>query len=298
MRNGRIDKWGIKNCNYLLAHGGLVLVFLLLMPSFGAAQPKKRVMTGSAAKGSAAANLKVTADLSQRLARFRRVQMTFPTVGLSAREQQLVRKLVEACGYLESIYWRQSDPEGLTLYQSMASARNHRDVELRRYLWINASRFDLLDQNKPFVGTETIPLGRGFYPASLTRAQIEQYVKEHPDQKAAIYDQFTIVRWQHEKLEAVPYRIAFRAFLEPAAKALREAAQLSDDAAFAKFLRLRADALLSDDYFASDLAWLELKNPKFDIVFAPYETYMDGLLGVKGSYGAAVMVRNESESKK
>ena len=298
MRNGRIDKWGIKNCNYLLAHGGLVLVFLLLMPSFGAAQPKKRVMTGSAAKGSAAANLKVTADLSQRLARFRRVQMTFPTVGLSAREQQLVRKLVEACGYLESIYWRQSDPEGLTLYQSLASARNRRDVELRRYLWINASRFDLLDQNKPFVGTETIPLGRGFYPANLTRAQIEQYVKEHPDQKAAIYDQFTIVRWQHEKLEAVPYRIAFRAFLEPASKALREAAQLSDDAAFAKFLRLRADALLSDDYFASDLAWLELKNPKFDIVFAPYETYMDGLLGVKGSYGAAVMVRNESESKK
>ena len=255
-------------------------------------------MTGSAAKSGAPANLKVAADLERRLARFRRVQMSFQTGGLSAREQQLVRKLVEACGYLESIYWRQSDPEGLTLYQSLASARNRRDVQLRRYLWINASRFDLLDQLKPFVGTETIPPGRGFYPANLTRDQVEHYVKEHPDQKAAIYDQFTIVRWQHEQLEAVPYRIAFRAFLEPAAKALREAAQLSDDAAFAKFLRLRADALLSDDYFASDLAWLELKNPRFDIVFAPYETYMDGLLGVKGSYGAAVMVRNESESKK
>src|SRR4029077_18409419 len=131
-----------------------------------------------------------------------------------------------------------------------------------------------------------------------TRNQLDQYVKEHPDQKAAIYDQFAIVRWQQEKLEGVPYRIAFRAFLEPAAEALRAAAALSDDAAFAKFLRLRAVALLSDDYFRSDLAWLELKNPKFDIIFAPYETYMDGLLGVKGSYGAAVMVRNESESKK
>jgi Peptidase family M49 len=298
MRNGRIENWGIKNCNYSLAHCGLVLVFLLLTPSFGAAQHRKRVMTGSAAKSGAPANLKVAADLEQRLARFRRVQMPFHAVGLSAREQQLVRKLVEACGYLESIYWRQSDPEGLTLYQSLASARNRRDVQLRRYLWINASRFDLLDQNKPFVGTETIPPGRGFYPANLTRNQVEQYVKEHPDQKAAIYDQFTIVRWQHEQLEAVPYRIAFRAFLEPAAKAIREAAQFSDDAAFAKFLRLRADALLSDDYFPSDLAWLELKNPKVDIIFAPYETYMDGLLGVKGSYGAAVMVRNESESKK
>jgi len=290
MKNGRIKSF--------LMHGGPFLLWVLLIPTFGTAQQKKRVMTGSAAKSGAPANLKVAADLEQRLAKFRRVQMPFRSTGLSAREQQLVRKLVEACGYLESIYWRQSDPEGMTLYQSLASARNRRDVQLRRYLWINASRFDLLDQNKPFVGTETIPPGRGFYPANLTRNQVEQYVKEHPDQKAAIFDQFTIVRWQHEELEAVPYRIAFRAFLEPAARALRAAATLSDDAAFATFLRLRADALLSDDYFPSDLAWLELKNPKFDIIFAPYETYMDGLLGVKGSYGAAVMVRNESDSKK
>jgi Peptidase family M49 len=255
-------------------------------------------MTGSAATSGAPAVLKVAPDLAQRLAKFRRVQMPFRADGLTAREQQLVHKLVEACGYLESIYWRQSDPEALTLYQSLASSRNPRDVQLRRYLWINASRFDLIDQNKPFVGTEPMAPGRGFYPANLTRDQVEQYVKQHPDQKAAIYNQFTIVRWHQDKLEAVPYHIAFRAFLEPAAKALRAAAALSDDAAFAKFLRLRADALLSDDYFHSDLAWLDLKNPKFDIIFAPYETYLDGLLGVKGSYGAAVMVRNERESKK
>jgi len=268
------------------------------MSLFAATQQNKKLMTGSAAKGGAPANLKVVADLPQRLAKFRRVQMPLRTTGLSAREQQLVRKLVEACGYLESIYWRQSDPDGLTLYQSLASSQNLRDVQLRRYLWINASRFDLLDQEKPFVGTETMPPGRGFYPAKLTRDQVEQYVQQHLDQKASIYDQFTIVRWHQAKLDAVPYHIAFRAFLEPAAKALRAAAALSDDPAFAKFLRLRADALLSDDYFASDIAWLELKNPKFDIIFAPYETYLDGLLGVKGSYGAAVLVRNERESKK
>ena len=279
----------------------LVLVFILLISTFGATQQKSarvRVMTGSAAKGGAPSDLEVAADLEQRLAKFRRVQMPFRTAGLSAREQQLVRKLVEACVYLESIYWRQSDPDGLTLYQSLAASRNRRDVQLRRYLWINASRFDLIDENKPFVGTEAAPPGRGFYPGNLTRDQVEQYINQHPDQKAAIYDQFTIVRWHQAKLEAVPYHIAFRAFLEPAAKALRAAATLSDDPAFAKFLRLRADALLSDDYFQSDLAWLELKNPKFDIIFAPYETYLDGLLGVKGSYGVAVLVRNERESKK
>jgi len=294
MMNGRIKDF----LTLFFTHHGSILFLIFLMSTPGATQVKKATMTGSAAKSGAPADLKVAPDLAQHLAKFRRVQMPFRTADLSAREQQLVHKLVEACGYLESIYWRQSDPEGLTLYQSLASSRNRRDVELRHYLWINASRFDLIDQNQPFVGTEPMPPGRGFYPAKLTRDQVEQYVTQHPEQKAAIYGQFTIVRWHEGKLEAVPYHIAFRAFLEPAAKALRAAAQLSDDAAFAKFLRLRADALLSDDYFASDLAWLDLKNPKFDIIFAPYETYLDGLLGVKGSYGAAVLVRNERESKK
>lgn len=278
---------------------GLLLILILLMSTSGSAQQKKsRSMTGSAAKGAASAGLKITPDLDQRLAKFRRVHMPFRAAGLSAREQRLVRKLVEACGYLESIFWRQSDPEGLALYQSLASATNPRDVKLRTYLKLNASRFDLIDENKPFVGTDPMPLGRGFYPVGLTREQVEQYVKEHPEQKAAIYDQFTIVRWKDGKLEAVPYHIFYRPFLEPAAQALRDAAELSDDPAFAKFLDLRADALLTDDYFPSDLAWLDLKNPKFDIIFAPYETYLDGLLGVKGSYGAAVMIRNERESKK
>src|SRR6267142_2026515 len=278
---------------------GLLILLIILMSISGSAQHKKtRKMTGSAAKGPVSAGLKVAPDLDQRLAKFRRVKMPFNRTGLTAREQQLVRKLVEACGYLESIFWRQSDPEALALYQSLESSTNPRDVKLRTYLKLNASRFDLIDENKPFVGTDPMPPGRGFYPAGLTREQIEQYVEEHPDQKAAIYDQFTIVRWKDGTLEAVPYHIFYRPFLEPAAKELRDAAKLSDDPEFANFLLLRADALLSDDYFPSDLAWLDLKNPKFDIIFAPYETYMDSLLGVKGSYGAAVMVRNERESRK
>jgi hypothetical protein len=278
---------------------GLLIILILLMSISSFAQRKKtRSMTGSAAKGPVSAGLKVAPDLDKRLAKFRRVRMPFNRTGLTAREQKLVRKLVEACGYLESIFWRQSDPEALALYQSLAASKNPRDVKLRTYLKLNASRFDLIDENKPFVGTDPMPPGRGFYPAGLTREQVEQYVKEHPDQKAAIYDQFTVVRWKDSMLEAVPYHIFYRPFLEPAAKALRDAAKLSDDPAFAKFLELRADALLSDDYFPSDLAWLDLKNPKFDIIFAPYETYMDSLLGVKGSYGAAVIVRNQRESKK
>ena len=259
-------------------------------------------MTGSAAKDGQPANLKVVPDLAQRVAKFRRVQMPMPT-GLTETEQKMVDKLVEACRDLENVFWRQNDPDALGLYQSLATKTSQRDVLLRRYLWINASRFDLLEENKPFVGTEPMPPGRGFYPTGLTRPEIKQFVAAHPDKKAEIYNLTTVVREENGSgnglsLVGLPYHLAYRAYLEPAAKALRQAAHMSPDPAFANFLMLRADALLSDDYFPSDLAWLDLKNPKVDVIFAPYETYLDGLLGVKGSFGAAVLIRNEEQSRK
>lgn len=279
-----------------------LFIIFFVIPSLSAQNNQKanshQEMTGSASKIADSVDMQVAPDLAQRLAKFRRVQMPLHSQGLTSRERKLVDKLVDACRYLEEIYWRQIDPDGLTLYQSLAASKNPKDETLRRYLWINASRFDLLDENKPFVGTEPMPPGGGYYPQGLTRAQIEQYVKDHPEKKAEIYSQTTIVRWQGDQLEGLPYHIAYRSFLEPAAKDLRQAAELSDDPAFANFLRLRADALLSDDYFKSDLAWLGLKDPKFDVIFAPYEIYDDHLLGVKGSFGAAVLIRNSEESEK
>ncbi len=244
------------------------------------------------------AGLQIAPDLDRRLDKFREVRMPFHSQGLSEREQKMVEKLVDASRYLEEIFWQQSDPEALTLYQSLRNSHDPKAESLRRYLWINASRFDLIDENKPFVGTEPMPPGRGFYSKGLTREDIEQYVKQHPEKKAEIYSGFTIVRRHGDDLQGVPYHVAYQSFLEPAVTDLREAAKLSSDPAFAKFLRLRADALLSDNYLLSDLAWVDLKDPKFDVIFAPYETYLDDLMGVKTSYGAAVLIRNEPESKK
>ena len=255
-------------------------------------------MTGSAAKSAESAGMQAVPDLAQRLAKFRRVEMPFSSASLTAREVKMVGKLVDASNYLEEIYWRQIDPDGLTLYESLKTSKNPKDETLRRYLWINASRFDLLDGNKPFVGTAPMPPGRGFYPQDLTREKIEQYVKTHPEKKDEIYSPFTVVRWHGDQLEGLPYHIAYRSFLDGAARDLREAADLSDDPAFANFLRMRADALLTDDYFKSNLAWLDLKNPKFDVIFAPDETYDDNLLGIKATYGVAVMIRNVEESRK
>jgi hypothetical protein len=274
------------------------LPLIFVMTALGSAQDKPRPKSGAAATEPASRDLQIAPDLAQRLAKFRRALMPFQASGLTAREWKMVEKLVDASHYLEEVFWRQSDPEALTLYESLAGSKNPKDEQLHRYLWINASRFDLIDDNKPFVGTVPMPPGRGFYPEGLTRAEVEQYVKQHPETKSEIYSTTTVVRRHGDQLEGLPYHIAYRSFLEPAAKDLREAAELSDDPEFAKFLRLRAEALLNDDYFQSDLAWLDLKDPKFDVIFAPYETYDDDLLGVKGTYGAAVLVRNEEESEK
>ncbi|MGC2198379.1 MAG: Zn-dependent hydrolase [Terriglobales bacterium] len=278
-------------------HALFLLFFVMLIAMSTPAQKKRGLLIGTAAKSAEPANVKVAPDLARRIARFRSVQMPLRT-DLTANERKMVGKLVEACQYLESPYWRQMDPEALALYQSLEGSKVPRDVQLRRYLWINASRFDLIDSNKPFVGREPMFPGRGFYPQGLTREKIEKYVAEHPEKKAELYSPTTLVRWHGDQLEALPYHIAYRSFLEPAAKALQDASKLSADPAFANYLRLRADALLTDDYYPSDLAWLDLKNPKFDIIFAPYETYSDELLGVKATYGAALLIRNEKESRK
>jgi hypothetical protein len=230
-----------------------------------------------------------------RLAKWKPVTMTLHAEGLSAQEHQMVAKLAEANRLLDQIYWRQSDLDGLHLYETT------KDVTLKNLLGIMGSRWDLIDENKPFTGSTPMWPGHELYPHELTRTQIENYVAQHPDDKAAIYNPYTVVKWKDAgkaRLVGVPYHEEYKEFLVPMAKALRDAATLTPDAAFASFLRLRADALLSDDYYKSDLAWLDLKDPKVDVIFAPYETYLDDLLGVKTSFGSAILIRNEEESKK
>ena len=241
----------------------------------------------------AAAALLLALTPAERLARWKPVEMPFHSEGLSPRETQLVGKLVDACRLLNDVYWRQSDPDGLKLLTAPST-----DPTVKRLLMIMGSRWDLLDENRPFIGTTPMPPGHELYPKDITRAQIEQYVQQHPAEKAAIYDPFTVVKRQGQRLATTPYHDSYKQFLDPMAKALRDAAAVTTDAAFAKFLRLRADALLSDHYYESDIAWLDEQDPRIDVIFAPYETYLDDLLGVKTSYGASILIRNEAESRK
>src|SRR4051794_14679543 len=148
-----------------------------------------------------------TEDVAAQLAKFRRVETPFSTVGLSAREVRMVRKLVEAGQNLESVYWRQSDPQGLALYQSLAGCTGKREKDIRRYLLINGSRYDLLEGNRPFMpGVEEAP-GRALYPAGITRKEIDDYVAAHPARRAEIFDPYTVVKRRGNELVGVPYHI-------------------------------------------------------------------------------------------
>ena len=274
-----------------------VAVFLLLACSLSiCGQTKKTAQTQNASH----CNIQgpVNEDIGAQLAKFKPVKMQFNAAGLTAQERKMVLKLVEAAQDLESVYWRQSDPKALELYKQLAGCTQADAQKLRRFLMINGSRYDLLEENKPFVGKDPFSPGRALYPDGITRQEIDGYIAKHPEKKAELYNPFTVVKRQGDDLVGVPYHVEFKQWLEPAAKALREAAALSPDKAFASFLNLRADALLTDDYYKSDLAWLDLEDPKFDVIFAPYETYLDDLLGVKTSYGTAVMIRNKTESAK
>jgi hypothetical protein len=290
----------------VLAAWALAALALAALAAFAlTAANGSRTAAAPTRDSSQPAKLVVAPDLTQRFAKFKPIKISFDSKDLTPRERKMVERLVEASGLLDCIYWRQSDPEGLKLYLSLANSKNPQNQILREYLKINGGRFDLIDDNKPFVGTQPAPPGRGFYPFTMTRDYLESYVKQHPAEKSAIFSPYTMVvqRPRGDTPDvlwptAVPYHVEFRQFLAPAAEILREAAAQSDDPAFAKFLQLRASALLSDNYYPSDIAWLDLQNPKFDVVFAPYETYLDDLLGVKTSYGAAVMIRNDAESKK
>ena len=245
---------------------------------------------------------------AERAARWKVVAMPYTKAGLTPKEQQMVAKLADACRLMDEIYLRQSDLGGWAMYHTT----QHPD--LLRLFSINGSRWDLVDENAPFTGEEPMTPGHELYPFGLKLADVEQYAAAHPAEKAGIYNPQTVVRsapldlavplsqpvvhGTPQKLYIVPYHEAYVEWLKPMAADLHAAAKLSPDRAFAHYLDLRADALLTDDYYASDVAWLDLKNPKVDLIFAPYEVYLDGLLGVKTSYGGSILIRNDAESKK
>lgn len=231
-----------------------------------------------------------TADsaVRQHLADYARVKLTADLSGLDADQKKMLGLLIDAADVTNAIYWQQSWGDKAALMAKIA------DPDVRAFAELNYGPWDRLDNDQPFVpGVGPRPPGAQFYPADMSKAEFEQAELKN---KTSLY---TLLRRDAAgKLITVPYHVAYQAELDKAAGLLREAARLAKDPGFAKYLTMRADALQSDDYRPSDLAWMDMKTNPVDIVIGPIETYEDQLFGYKASYESYVLVKDQAWSQR
>src|SRR5262249_44191138 len=240
-------------------------------------------------------------QLQQMTARFAPVKLKYDTSKLSSGDKKALTKLIEAAKILNSVFMDQLWSGNRDLYGRLQKDTTPLGKARLHYFWLNKGPWSDLDAHGAFIPgvPERKPEGANFYPADMTREEFEVWVKSLPaDQRTTATGFFTVIRrGSDKKLSIVPYSRAYADDLDRAAKLLREAAELTDNASLRKYLRLRADAFLSNDYYASDIAWMDLAAP-LEITIGPYETYNDELFGYKAGFEAYVTIRDEALTNK
>ena len=232
-------------------------------------------------------------DVQKRLAKYTTVRLATDMSVLTENERKMIPLLIEASKIMDDLFWEQAygDKDGL-----LGSLE---DPDERRFAEINYGPWDRLDGNQPFLRVSAKPKGANFYPKGMEKAEFERAIAESPDMESDLKSLYTLARRDHEgKLTAVPYSTAFADQLGRAADKLREAAGLAENAGLKKYLELRADALVSDDYQPSDLAWMDMKDNSIDVVIGPIETYEDKLYGYKASFEAYVLIKDKEWSQR
>jgi hypothetical protein len=214
------------------------------------------------------------------------------TADLSAYDENqraMLVKLIQASGVMDDLFWRQAFRD-----EHAAWLDSITDPATRLFAQLNYGPWDRLANEAPFVaGFGEKPLGANFYPADMSRKEFE--AAELPGKNGL----YTLLRRNEAgELVVVPYHEAYADALARAAGLLREAADLALHAGFADYLRLRADALLSDDFQPSDLAWLDVKTNPIELVIGPIETYEDRLFGYKAAYEAYVLLKDMDWSER
>lgn len=235
-------------------------------------------------------------DLAAQRARIARIQMAPNTAFLNAEEREVVNLLIEAAEQMNPVYLRQRSTENPTIRAEIARSQHPQKAALLDMFDLHFGPWDTLAENHPFYGGEKMPAGAGFYPRDLTKADFDSYLSANPGQKEALTSGYTVVKRQGDRLVAVPYSVEYRKWLEPAAKLLERAAARTSNASLRKFLNLRAKAFRTNDYYESELAWMDVSGTPIEVVIGPYEVYTDTLYGTKTAFEAFVTVQDPRES--
>ena len=234
--------------------------------------------------------LKIANDVPRRLAQFSPTDIDFDEKLVSPGNRKVLVKLVEAAKILDEIYQRQVAPDNPELRQKLVQQNAPRAV--LDYFDLMCGPWDRLKNDEPFVGTREKPEGAGFYPEGMTKQELEQQIKDNPEQAKAFKGYFTVIRREGGKLKAIPYATFYAPRLKRAAALMREAATYTKHAALKTYLERRAEAFLSNDYFDSDMAWMELGDSPLEVVLGPYEVYEDKLMGYKAAFEAFITLRD------
>jgi peptidase M49-like protein len=252
-----------------------------------------------AAAQKPAASIPDLPALQAMTARFAPTSLKVDVSSLSPGDQKALIRLIQAARIVNRIFLRQFWSGDLALYQRLQQDKSPLGRERLHYFWINKGPWSEIDGYTPFLPgvPPRKPQGANFYPEDMTKEEFETWVnKLYPEHKDFALGFFSVIRrGADRKLETVPYNVEYKTDLGQAARLLREAAALTDNASLKKFLLTRADAFASNNYFESDMAWMDLDAP-LDITFGPYETYQDELFGYKAAFEAFINLRDEKES--
>jgi hypothetical protein len=240
-------------------------------------------------------------DLREKIARFAPTEITADVSSLSANDRKALDKIIAAARLFDPLYIRQVWSGNEALHKKLQTDTSPPGKLRLRYYEINKGPWSQLDDNVAFLPgvPATKPPQAAQYPDDMTKEEFTKWVDSlSPTEKAKATGFFwAIRRGPDKKLMAVPYSEVYREFLVPAAQLLNEAAALTDNATLRDFLTKRAKAFMSDDYYESDVAWMDLDAP-IDLTMGPYETYSDELFSYKAAFEAYVTIRDETESNK
>ncbi|GJJ04042.1 hypothetical protein RugamoR64_45800 [Duganella rhizosphaerae] len=246
-------------------------------------------------------------DLDKMTKRFAPVALTADTSQLSAGDKKAIAKLIEAAKIIDVLQLRQRWSGNEALWSALQKDQTPLGKARLNYFWLNKGPWSILDDHQSFLPAElsgiAIPAKKpeagNFYPEGATKQALESWMNALPakDKEQAQWFFTTIRKNVAGQFTIVKYSDEYKPELEKAAALLKQAAADTDNASLKKFLQLRADAFLSNDYLASDFAWMDLDAP-VDITIGPYETYNDELFGYKAAFEAYVNIRDQKETQK
>ena len=230
--------------------------------------------------------------LGDKVQQFIETEIKYDESLLNDNQKKVVENLYYASKIMDDLFFSQVYSENYVVREQLKSENE------KKYFEIMFGPFDRLDHNKPFFGSTAKPEGANFYPEDMTKEEFNQWVKNYPEDEAAFSSEFTVIRRDKDKLVAIPYSEFHKDRLQKAADYLNKAAESAENESLKKYLKTRATAFLSNDYYESDMAWMDLKDHTIEVVIGPYEVYEDEMFNYKAAFESFLTIMDPEESKK